>query len=284
MACTPEETKPENEPKKEKTEENIIVTEDEAITFKIINTRNVPKKDLEGLKKEILDAYNILKESIETDYIPAENINIHLLKGGNEASTGYREDIKLRANDISQYPIVHEMTHTILGYGENFGSTRGFFTQEGFATYMENEYGKSIGFYRDFSPHKIMRFFIDKNINIPLYKLIDTGYDDTFFRPVFNDPSDFALRLMSYAHAGSFTTYLIDTYGLEKFEQVYNKADLDRKFVEVYGETNEELEKDWLSFIKENTSKITAEDKNKVNNFGNINALFDSIEPDLFER
>lgn len=37
------------------------------------------------------------------------------------------------------------------------------------------------------------------------------------------------LMEMSYTHAASFVTYLINTYGLEKFEQIYNEKELAKK-------------------------------------------------------
>ncbi|WP_430786057.1 hypothetical protein VBD025_12800 [Virgibacillus flavescens] len=205
-----------------------------------------------------------------------------MLKGTRQ-STGYRNDIKLYANKIDQYPIVHEMTHTLLGYGENFGSTRGFFTQEGYAVYMESEYGESTLMNYGFSTHEIVKLLMNKDKNLPLNKLITQGFDTSYFRPVMNDPGDNALQWMSYMHAGSFVTYLIEKYGREDFEKVYNQANLPKKLNEVYGKSEQELEKEWLTYI-ENTSEITAEEKEMVDNLDNLNAIINSIDEDLFQR
>ncbi|MFZ3576542.1 hypothetical protein [Virgibacillus sp. DJP39] len=283
FACSPKTSPPEEQPTKEKTKENIVVTEDGRLTFKIVNTRESSQQQLDTIKKEIVKSYNIVTNSIKTDYVPAEKVNVHLLKG-NGISTGYREDIKLYATDIDNYPILHEMSHTILGYGNNYDGSKGFFTQEGFATYLEDKHDKSKTLNLGLSNNKIMKYLISKNKNIPLYKLIDLGYDDTFFRPVINDQSDYLLRSMSYLHAGSFIAYLIDAYGLNKFEQIYNKADLNKKFQDVYGKPAEKLEAEWIAYIIENAGKLTEEDKEKTTNFDQLNSLLESIDSDLFER
>lgn len=56
----------------------------------------------------------------------------------------------------------------------------------------------------------------------------------------------FILELSTYATAESFTIYLIKTYGLEKFSQVY--FDIDN-FENVYGITLQEMVDEWLEFL-----------------------------------
>jgi hypothetical protein len=226
---------------KEKAPENIVVTEDGKITFKIFNTVKVPQKKVESIKKELIDAYNDVYQSIETDYLPSERINV-FLKEGDEDSWGLKTELKLYSIRNNKYPLVHELTHSLRGYGVNFDTSNGYFTQEGFATYMENKYGKQV-----VPVHKVMKTFINSNENIPLYKLTGVETDDSLFRTSLGNQQDYALRWMSYAHAGSFITYIIETYGLEKFEQIYNTSNLDERFQGVYGKTTDELEKEWLA-------------------------------------
>ncbi|NBI27899.1 hypothetical protein [Chengkuizengella marina] len=256
-ACSSEETLLEETPPKEnvldQTEEennkirsnkNSVVTEDGKITFTIFNYVNVSQEKVESIKKELLDAYNVIHQSIETNYVPSETINVFLSEGY-EQSWGIRTSVNLYNIKNEKYPLVHELTHTLLGYGEHFGSEKGYFTQEGYAVYMGNKYGKV-----NKPLHWIMKRYIDVKHNIPLQNLIDLNIDDEYFRP----EQDSTLQRKSYIHAGSFITYLIDTYGIHKFEKIYNTDHLDMKFQEVYGKTINELEKEWIDYIKEITS------------------------------
>lgn len=275
---TPEKEGNEKSPK----EDNNVVTKDNAVVFKLINSSKASKEELNKFKERVLGAYAIVKDSIETDYTPAKNIRI-LLQEGTGTSTGYRHNIKLYAKDMDDYPLVHEMTHTILGYGKNFDSTRGFFTQEGFGVYMEEKYGNLTTVNFGFTNHKIMKYFITMDKTIPVSSLMDADNGGTYFRPVINDQKDAMLRWISYIHAGSFIGFLIESYGLEKFEKVYNKAGLAVKFENVYGKPIKELEKGWLTYIK-NTVKITTEDKEKVNNLDQLNAILETMDAELFKR
>ncbi|MGY0691535.1 hypothetical protein ACW2QC_01935 [Virgibacillus sp. FSP13] len=107
-----------------------IVTDDGKITFEIINNVEASKEKVEKIKKEILQAYNDITNSIKTDYVPAKEIDILLLQG-NAPSFGSRKEIILYSITDDNYPLVHELTHTLLGYGEDFDRSRGFLTQEG---------------------------------------------------------------------------------------------------------------------------------------------------------
>ncbi|WP_342534562.1 hypothetical protein MHB40_10765 [Lysinibacillus sp. FSL K6-0057] len=177
------------------------------------------------------------------------------------------------------YPLVHEMTHSLLGYGDNFQSDHGYVTQEGFASYMEDQYGKNKLYFE-----KYMKHYLDSDKLIPISKLIDPNQDDVYFRPELpNQKENQILMEMSYTHAASFVTYLIDTYGLEKFEQIYNEKELAKKIEEVYGENSSELEKDWLAFIQ-NQQGFTHEEKFKSGNFYDMNTILLQIDPKYFEK
>lgn len=253
------------------TDNKTVVSEDGKITFKIYNTVGVPEEKVNSIKEEISSAYKIVHQFIKTDYVPSEKINIFLLEG-NEASWGFRSEIKLYSIRNGKYPLVHEMTHTLLGYGNNFDDSRGYLTQEGLAVYMENKYGK-----QSYPVHKVMNYFKDKGKIIPINKLIDLSIDDFFFRPPLVEYEDYVVQWISYTHAGSFITFLIDSYGLEKFEQVYNQEQVEKKIQDVYGKTMEELEKEWLHFIEKEELELTSGDKMKIDGFYDVNSVIDQI-------
>ena len=72
-----------------------------------------------------------------------------------------------------------------------------------------------------------MKHYLDSDKIIPISKLIDPNQDDVYFRPALSsEEENQVLMEMSYTHAASFVTYLINTYGLEKFEQIYNEKEL----------------------------------------------------------
>ncbi|WP_102275396.1 gluzincin family metallopeptidase [Cytobacillus massiliigabonensis] len=266
------------EKKKEKTvQDNIVISEDGKISFKIYNTAGVPEERVDIIKKEISNAYKVIHQFIKTDYTPSEKINIFLLEG-NENSWGLRSEIKLYSVRNGKYPLVHEMTHTLLGYGNNFDDSKGYLTQEGLGVYMENTYGK-----QSYPVHKVMNYLMDKEKIIPINKLIDLTTDDFFFRPPFVEYEDVVLQWISYTHAGSFITFLIDSYGLEKFEQVYNQDQLEKKMQDIYGKQLEKIEEEWLHFIEKNEQELTSNDMMKIDHFYNMNSVIDHINVDEYQ-
>ncbi|MFJ7737427.1 hypothetical protein ACIQ2D_14030 [Lysinibacillus sp. NPDC097287] len=277
-ACTPDTVVPKEKIQKEKIDENIVVTADGKIAFKIINTIKVPQEKVESIKDELLNAYDEIQNSIHTAYVPSETIDV-FLNEGNQVSWGLKSKIILYGIKENQYPLVHELTHSLLGYGNNFDSSRGYLTQEGFATYMEDKYGKSKS-----NAHKLMKYFIDSNKLIPISKLIDLNQDDAYFRPALTNQEEYTLQWMSYIHSASLITYLIDTYGLEMFEQIYNEDDLAKKIEEIYGGNISEIENDWVVFIKNSQTGLTYEDKIKMGSFFTATSVIDQIDPKFFTK
>ena len=258
-------------------DDNIVITEDGKVTFKIYNTVGVSKEKVHSIKEEISNAYSIVHQSIKTDYVPSEKINIFLLDG-NEASWGFRSEIKLYSIRNDKYPLVHEMTHSLLGYGDNFDASKGFFTQEGYAVYMENTFGKQA-----YPVHKVMKYFINKSKTIPINQLIDLKSDDLLFRPPLLEYEDYVVQWISYTHAGSFITYLIELYGLDKFEQIFNQDQLENRIQDIYGKTIEALEKEWLLFIEKEQTELTSGEKMRIDHFYDINSVIDQINLEEYQ-
>ncbi|MBY0121660.1 hypothetical protein [Bacillus sp. S/N-304-OC-R1] len=277
-ACTRDTVVPIETIQEQQEDKNIVVSDDGEITFKIFNNIKVTDEKIDSIKQELLNAYNHIQKSIKTDYVPSEKINV-ILNEGNQSSWGLRSELKLYGVRKNQHPLVHELTHSLLGYGNNFDSSTGYLTQEGFATYMEDMYGKTKSY-----SHQYMRYFIDSNKRIYINKLIDLNQDDSFFRPALINTEDYTLQWMSYIHAASFVTYLIESYGLEKFEQIYNKEDLANKIEDIYGKNISELENDWISFINETQKELTYEDKLKMRYFYTWTSAIDQIDSKFFTK
>ncbi|WGT41487.1 hypothetical protein QH639_12115 [Lysinibacillus sp. 1 U-2021] len=275
-ACTAETVQPKDQIQEEQNDENIVVTKDGKITFEIKNEIGVPPEKVEAIKDEIVTAYDHIKASIHTSYTPSEHINVWFKEDG--LSWGLASKIELVGVQEDSYPLVHEMTHSLLGYGNNFGSDHGYFTQEGFASYMEEQYGKK----EQFSFEKFMKHYLDSDKLIPISKLIDPNQDDVYFRPALSSEEQNRVMMeMSYTHAASFVKFLIDTYGLEKFEHIYNEKELAQKLEEVYGKSSSELEKEWLAFIQQQQG-FTHEEKLKSGFFYDMNTTLLQIDPKYF--
>lgn len=261
----------------EAAEDMVIKTDDDVVTFTLKNEIDASKGVMESLKERVLDAYNIVERSIETPYTPQDEINIYF-ETGVEASTGFNRDITLYAKDIDKYPIIHEMTHTILGYGGKdgklFDGTRGFLTQEGFAVYLQDEHGFS---YTKSGSDALMKILLSENKIFPLERLIKPVPSQRYFRPSARKASPELIMNLSYAHAGSFIHYLIDEFGMDKFEVVYNQEDLSEALEETYDKTVSELEKDWHEHIK------AMEDNPTSDNIDAFIEELDQIESNMFK-
>ena len=88
---------------------------------------------------------------------------------------------------------------------------------------------------------------------------------------------------ISYTHSASFINYLVNTYGLEKFELIYNEKELAKKIEEVYEKNISKLEKDWVAFIN-NQSELTTEEKVKIDNFYGAISVINQIDPKYFTK
>ncbi|KAA0548501.1 hypothetical protein FZW96_07980 [Bacillus sp. BGMRC 2118] len=78
----------------------------------------------------------------------------------------------------------------------------------------------------------------------------NTLYDEIIYDPSTNEIS--AMKaLLTYWQASSFTQYLIDTYGIDTYMQLfYRDIHSHKNIQEKYGKTLEELESEWLGFLQ----------------------------------
>ncbi|KAA0547104.1 hypothetical protein FZW96_14095 [Bacillus sp. BGMRC 2118] len=252
--------------------EVVVTPDDRLVTYNVKSEAKLSKDELEIVTKQIEEAHTIIHDIIETDYVPAKNIDIVLHK---EKGTSHADVNKVVLYDhLGAYPIYHELTHALLGYGKvkdgSFGGGAGFFTQEGFAEYIESLYGSVRHIPgEDISSHKMMRQFLENERNVPLSRLTDNVVSESYFRFV-ETQEESSLQFISYIHAGSFVTYLIDEYGLSSFEKIYNVENLHTALKDVYGKDIEKLEQEWLEYIRSSETPFNDEEKKSIKGYDQI--------------
>ncbi|MDQ0271944.1 hypothetical protein [Cytobacillus purgationiresistens] len=239
---------------KEKEEKSLeeYMSNDEEITFKIYNQGNFPKHKLIQIKEEVLMSYDQLKNLMTTHYERPENINIYLFPGTGR-SMATRNDISLYDLDTSTHSLVHEMTHILYGMGDTKSPYQyGALTQEGLAVYTQNEFGNITSPNGDLNVHELIKYFFEVEKLIPLYKLVNPEEAKLIVYSSTRSEDEPTRIWMAYAQAGSFVTYLIDEYGIEKFSEIYDHPDLESQIKKIYNMDLDELEKRWLDYVNIN--------------------------------
>ncbi|MBB3908799.1 gluzincin family metallopeptidase [Anoxybacteroides rupiense] len=223
--------------------EDKLIMDEYGIEFIIKNDLNLTPKELGYFKKRLKQAALYLERNFKPLIIKEKKYYITLSKGNkvsyvNGNSIHYYRYLEGRA------PIIHELSHALFGYTPGSG----YFTQEGIAVFIQNEYKENL-FPNEKTPiHQLMNYFVNNRRYIPLEVLMNEKLAEKFVDVYGNE----ALSWVSYVEAGSFTTYLIDKYGKEKYFLIYNQANLKTKIEQVYKKSLNELEEEWLAFINKN--------------------------------
>lgn len=129
-----------------------------------------------------------------------------------------------------QYITAHEITHQVAR--DAIGGASSTMLSEGLAMYTGQRYLLMNG---NVSLDGFARAALEQGRLVPLTHLIDgrTGYRGRLF------------DRYPYDEAGSFVQYLIRTYGVRQFKQVYTSGD----FAGVYGKDIGTLEEEWKSYL-----------------------------------
>ncbi|MBU7027442.1 MAG: hypothetical protein HXS48_10950 [Theionarchaea archaeon] len=127
----------------------------------------------------------------------------------------------------------HEMTHAL---ANQIGIQHGLLA-EGLAVYVEDYY------IRGENLHSIIKILHTENRVTPLEDLVEDFWCDILF---------------NYDIAGSFATFLIEEYGIEKFKELYSKPLGFFPFLEVYDKSLEDLENEWIAVVQH--AEVTQKD------------------------
>jgi hypothetical protein len=139
-------------------------------------------------------------------------------------------------------PIIHELTHVLAGYNV----ANGHWTQEGFASYMQDQYGEDEAFPTYKVAHGLVKLLSRQNSLLPMLEVMKDRNRGKYFR--LDTPWE---RWLAYTQSTSFCRYLIEAYGKERFLKIYNTPFVAGDFERLYGKKVEVLLEDWLRYVSE---------------------------------
>jgi hypothetical protein len=139
-------------------------------------------------------------------------------------------------------PIIHELTHVLAGYT----ASNGHWTQEGFASYMQDQYGEDNAFPTQKIAHALVKVLVEESSLLPMREIMRDHNRTKYF-----GLSTPWVRWVAYTQSTSFCRYLIEEYGQEKFFKLYDRPVEAIDFAGLYGKTAEVLVNAWLSYVTE---------------------------------
>lgn len=160
-------------------------------------------------------------------------------------------------------PIIHELTHVLAGYT----AANGHWTQEGFASYMQDRYGEDIAFPTHRMAHALVRIIGEERSVLPMLEVMRDRNRGKYFG--LRTPWE---RWLAYTQSTSFCRYLIEGYGRQTFLKHYDAPFETIDFEGLYGKTATTLIDDWLKHV------ASAPDDPKAR------ALFQSLRESLGRR
>ncbi|SFB04456.1 MULTISPECIES: hypothetical protein [unclassified Bacillus (in: firmicutes)] len=124
-------------------------------------------------------------------------------------------------------------------------SSRGRFTAVGLTGYLENTL-------KDLPVHEEYAYSWD-NEHIPsIVVLLDpVEFSANYFHALPSEEEDVDISAETYFKVASFSSYLIETYGIDRFMKLYDSTDLVSNIEKIYQKTPLELEKEWKEYIEE---------------------------------
>jgi hypothetical protein len=144
-------------------------------------------------------------------------------------------------------PIIHELTHVLAGYT----ASNGHWTQEGFASYMQDQYGEDNAFPTQKMAHALVKVLVEGSSLLPMRDVMRDRNRTKYFG--LSTPWE---RWVAYTQSTSFCRYIIEAYGQEKFFKLYDMPVEAIDFAGLYGKTADVLVNEWLSYVTERSTDI----------------------------
>ena len=180
-------------------------------------------------------------------------IGISFIDGGSHVLGGYNHYKHLRLGfklsrsffECNRAPIAHEITHLIVPYYSSLS------LREGLASYIQDTIGKNPSLFNQGKPIIPLskEFLLEENIENSMDVIMNIGTEG-IPKGINITASDIETRKKFYFLSYSFSKYLIDEYGIEKFMEIYEAKDLNTKYEELYEKSLEELKNDWINYVR----------------------------------
>lgn len=157
-----------------------------------------------------------------------------------------------------QYILAHELTH--IAATHLLGPTSSTMLHEGLAVHLPQAYLTQQAGYL---PHtEICAAILDAPEFKTAVRMNEFSYS----------PNGFGGHISTYFHynlAGCFVTYLIETYGLEKFDWVYETSDYEG----IYGRSLAQLDQEWQAWLT--AVPVTVDPTQFINSVNNVAAAYE---------
>jgi len=211
--------------------------------YLIFNHGNFTSREIERVREQLQVGATALEKYIGP--IPAYRFNVvlNLRPGRGVSHSGHgRGAIGLYWVREVQAPIFHELTHVLAGYS----ASNGHWTQEGFASYMQDQYGEDHAFPTRKMAHALVKVLAEEKSLLPMLEVMRDRNRIKYFS--LDTPWE---RWLAYTQSTSLCRYLIERYGEEKFLKIYDTPFGSIDFHRRYGKTPEVLVNEWLSYVNE---------------------------------
>ena len=218
--------------------------------FIIENHGNFTAQEVQRVRKELsigLDAIEHLLGTIPAQKFP---VVVHLRAGRGVSHIEHGQGpIELYWVREVQAPIIHELTHVLVGYT----AAHGHWTQEGLASYLQDHYGEDTAFPTRKMAHTLAKVIRDEHSQLPMLEVMQDRNRQRYFGV--KTPWH---RWLAYTQSTSLCQYVIDTYGMDTFLRLYDQPLEAIDFPQLLGKRPEELVADWevhLSHLEVDTTR-----------------------------
>ena len=216
--------------------------------FVIVNHGEFSPHHVAHVKSELQSGFRALKAlgiPLRTEKFP---ITVHMKRDrGISRSYHGRGPIVLHRIAGRRSPIIHELTHMLAGYTW----AHGHWTAEGFASYMQDQYGKDTAYPTRRLPHEIMRVILENNAALAMLEVMKDRRRKNFF-----GKGSLWHRFLAYAQSSSLVKYLIESHGIQKFLAIYDKPYEAQDFGSVYGISASSLVAAWHGHVRRQPLKL----------------------------
>jgi len=209
--------------------------------FTIINHGNFSSAEVQRVSEQLEIGAKALEHYIGP--LPAHKfpVVVNLRPGRGVSHSGQGQNgIELYWVREVRAPIIHELTHVLAGYN----ASNGHWTQEGFASYMQDQYGEDDAFPTQKMSHALVKVLGEEKSLLPMLEVMKDRNRTTYFG--LSTPWE---RWLAYTQSTSFCRYLIERYGHEKFLKIYNTPFGAVDFDALYGKKAEVLINEWSNHV-----------------------------------